>query len=274
MNELVTLRGVEPEKILRTAIDKKISAIMSYLSKGKWHVASVWLTNLVGNRLHIESSVSKNKQRPINIKVNQPVGISFKYENGKFVFDTTVEGLEPSIRPEAGRGRGGTIVLAVPDRIEVVQRRSYFRVDVPESLNVKVLLWHRSGRRKTENRMQDAANGMRDCYLGKLADISAGGAQVVVPHYDAESVEFKKGQFVGMRFTPMPYETPLTLSAQVRNVLPTVDGQRTSLGLQIVGLEASSEGRRVLTRLVAVVEQYYQMNQSNINHPLPNAVAV
>ena len=163
----------------------------------------------------------------------------------------------------------------MPDRIEVVQRRSYFRVDVPESLNVKALLWHRSSKREAESRIQDIADGIRNCCQGRLADISAGGAQVVVPHQDsAGTVDFKQGQFVGIRFTPVPYETPLTLSAQVRTVLPTADGQSTSLGLQIVGLEASSEGRRVLTRLVGIVERYYQINQSGTEHLVPNAVAV
>ena len=52
------------------------------------------------------------------------------------------------------------------------------------------------------------------------------------------------------------------LSAQIRNILPTADGKSVSLGLQIVGLEASAEGRRVLARLIGIVENYYQMNQS------------
>jgi hypothetical protein len=107
-------------------------------------------------------------------------------------------------------------------------------------------------------------------------DISAGGAQVIVSNQnDAGKANFKKGQFISMRFTPLPYETPLVLSAQIRNVLPTADDQNASLGLQIVGLEASSEGREVLTRLIGIVERYYQINQSGVKqqavHPVPNA---
>jgi hypothetical protein len=44
-------------------------------------------------------------------------------------------------------------------------------------------------------------------------------------------------------------------------MLPRSDGNSIYLGLQIVGLEASPEGRRVLSRLVSVVERYYKMNQ-------------
>ena len=112
---------------------------------------------------------------------------------------------------------------------------------------------------------------------GFLVDISAGGAQVIVPCKDtkpcastasgeetaaAGESEFHKGQFLGVRFTPMPYEMPLMFNVQVRSVLPTADHTGLCLGLQIVGLEASEEGRQVLNRLAKVVECYHQINQS------------
>ncbi len=305
MNDVMTPRGVESQKILQIAIEKRIPAIMSYLSKQKWHVAKVVLAELAGERLSVESmtpataeSSRRKGQRPINIQVGQPVGISFKYEYGKFVFDTVVVGLEPA-RNAAGyrevedpaflRRSGGTIVLAVPDKIEVVQRRSYFRVNIPESLKVQVLLWHRNGPAPAGfGRSPGSDQSTGPGCVGRLVDISAGGAQVIVPNENsgaqgqeaspsaAPGAGFKKGQFVGVRFTPLPYETPLVLSAQIRNVLPTADGGNASLGLQIVGLEASPEGREVLTRLIGVVEQYYQINQSGAKEhgkqPVSNAV--
>jgi hypothetical protein len=275
MNEVMTPHGIDREKILQIAVDMKVPAIMSYLSRDKWHVAKVLLTKLDGDRLNVESTISR-RQRPINIRMDQPVGISFKYGYGKFVFDTTVRALEPSTDPETRRQHGGTIVLAFPDKIEVIQRRSYFRVNIPDSLKVKVLLWHRSGKHGQTEPKHDTVIEMHNCCQGRLMDISAGGAQVIVPNQnDDGKAEFKKGQFISMRFTPLPYETPLMLSAQIRNIVPTADDQNTSLGLQIVGLEASSEGREVLTRLTGIVERYYQINQSGVKqqdlHSIPNA---
>ncbi|UCE48817.1 MAG: PilZ domain-containing protein [Phycisphaerales bacterium] len=275
MNEVMTPGGVDSRRALQAAIDEKIPAIMSYLSKNKWHVAKVLMTDLVEDQLKVESTSSEDRKRPINIRVDQPVGISFKYGYGKFVFDTVVQGLEPSSRPDAHRERGGTVVLSIPDKIEVIQRRSYFRVNVPESLKVQVLLWHRTGSLKEQHSLHDAADEMKDCCRGRLVDISAGGAQVDVPlQDDTPGIDFKKGQFVGMRFTPAPYETPVLLSAQIRNILPTADGESSSLGLQIVGLEASAEGREVLARLTGIVEKYYQMNQSSAKQqPVEPAVS-
>jgi hypothetical protein len=275
MNEVMTPHGVDREKILQTAIDMKVPAIMSYLSKDKWHVAKILLTNLDGGKLSVESTISR-KQRPINIRVDQPVGISFKYGHGKFVFDTSVTALEPSTGPDIQRDRGGTIVLALPDKIEVVQRRNYFRVNVPETLNVKVLLWHRNGKQERKDTERDELIEIHNCCQGRLKDISAGGAQIIVPSQnDAGIKSFKKGQFISMRFTPLPYETPLMLNAQIRNILPTADEKNASLGLQFVGLEASSEGRGILNRLIEIVERYYQINQSGVKHqdrhPVANA---
>jgi hypothetical protein len=263
MNDVMTPHGVDSEKVLQIAIDEKVPAIMSYLSKDKWHVAKVLLTDLAEGHLKVESTSSPNTKRPINIRMDQPVGLSFKYGYGKFVFDTVVKGLEPSSGPEAHRERGGTIVLAVPEKIEAIQRRSYFRVNVPESLKVQVLLWHRSGNLKEKHHLHDPADEMKDCCQGSLVDISAGGTQVAVPYeVKTHGTDFRKGQFVSMRFTPVPYETPIVFSAQIRNILPTADGKSASLGLQIVGLEASPEGREVLARLIGIVEQYYRMNQA------------
>ena len=268
MNEAVMLRDAEPREILKTAIEEKVPAIMTYLSRNKWHVAKVLLTDLGANRLSVEIW-QKVKPHPININANQPVGVSIKYGYGKFVFDTTVVGLELSRGPDQ-QGQSGTIVLEVPDRIEIVQRRSYFRVDVPRSLKVNVLIWHRGLNRvpnpklcdaeKQDDNSNEASDKRRDYYKGKLVDISAGGSQIALD--TSQKPDFRKGQFIGLMFTPMPYEKPLILDAQIRNILPTADDQNLCLGIQLVGLEASPEGRQVLQRLCNVVEHYFQINQS------------
>jgi hypothetical protein len=266
MSEIVMLQGPESQTVLQLAVRSQSPAIMSYLSKDKWHVAKVIMKELRADpacgsagRLSVEGCHSPGKPHPINIQVDQPVGVNFKHAYGKFVFDTTVASLEPSCDPESG----GTIVLAMPQQVGVVQRRSYFRVNVPKSLRVNVVLWHRTGNRTYEDRTHVYTEG-------SLVDISAGGAQVIVPLKHgagdppgvAGESDYRKGQFLGVRFTPIPYEMPLMFNAQIRSVLPTADHTGLCLGLQIVGLEASEEGRQILSRLAKVVDQYHQLNQS------------
>jgi len=255
--------GRRSQEVLRIAADKKVQAIVSYLSKNKWHVAKVVIAGLEGDRLYVEAAsptgcapagaALASKPIPTNIRIGQPVGVSFKYSYGKFVFDTTVAGLEPS---PAG---GGTMVLAVPRHIGVIQRRSYFRVNVPDSLKVNVVFWHRRA-------AAGEKNPIHDYHQACLADLSAGGAQIIMPFDLAQSASegssFRKGQFIGLRFTPLPYEMPLVFDAQIRSILPTEDHTGLCLGLQVVGLESSPEGRQILTRVAEVVEQYHQINES------------
>jgi len=247
--------SAEPRKILETITESNTPAIVSYLSKNKWHVAKVVLCDLGACRLNVRV-VPTEKPHPLNIRVDQPVGVSIKCGYGKLVFESKVIALEPS--PQSASG--GTIALAVPDRIEVVQRRSYFRVKVPDSLRVNTAIWHRSGSADTRSRAPSRY------WQGRLVDISAGGAQVAVD--TDQEPDFRKGQFIGLRFTPLPYQTPLMLNAQIRNILPTADNKSLCLGLQIVGLEASTEGRESLRRLCEVVEQYYKMEQSGVRSGL------
>lgn len=267
MSDIVMLQGPDSQTVLQAVVQSQSPAIMSYLSKDKWHVAKVVMKQFVVNsphggtgKLFVEGYHSTGRPHPINIRLEQPVGMNFKHAYGKFVFDAVVVDLEPSSDPQSG----GTIVLAVPERIGVIQRRSYFRVNVPPVLKVNVVLWHRTGKRGGEEKAHVY-------YEGRLVDISAGGAQVIVPlkrsvegqSGGAGETDFHKGQFMGVRFTPMPYETPLMFSAQIRNVLPTADRTGLCVGLQIVGLEASEEGREVLGRLANVVEHYHKVNQLN-----------
>jgi hypothetical protein len=267
MNDIVMLQGLDSQTVLQAVVQSQSAAIMSYLSKDKWHVDKVVMKRFLADptcpgagKLYVEGYHTAGKPHPINIRIGQPVGMNFKHAYGKFVFDTVVVDLEPSSDPESG----GTIVLGVPDRIGVIQRRSYFRVNVPPVLKVNVVLWHRTGRRIPNEKTHTY-------FEGRLMDISAGGAQVIVPlRRSAEAqadtggeADFHKGQFMGVRFTPMPYETPLMFNAQIRNVLPTADRTGLCIGLQIVGLEASEEGREVLGRLTKVVEHYHKVNQLN-----------
>lgn len=250
MNEVILPRQAEPRKLLQLVIEEEIPAIMSYLSRGKWHVAKVLLKELGASRLHVLVIPGK-KPHPLNIQVEQPVGVSLKYKYGKVVFDSTILDFEPS----CDKQEGGQIILAAPDRVEIIQRRSYFRVNVPKSLRVNVTLWHRSYGEP------DEVNSPKRYWKGKLVDISAGGLQVIINKVDEP--DFKKGQFVSLRFTPMPYEMPLMFNAQIRNTLLTADEDGLCLGMQIVGLEASPEGQQTLQRMCKIVEQYYQINQSS-----------
>ena len=253
MNNVVMLCGVEPRKVLQAVINKKVPMILSYFSRNKRHIAKVVISRLGANILEMDVLPRKDPQ-PINIHANQEVSISLKYGYGKFAFESKVIDLKASLDPESG----GLIVVNVPMRLELVQRRSYFRVNVPESMKVGAKIWYGNAEAGAEKR------NSAHYWEGNLVDLSAGGCQVAL---DSEQKQhFRAGQFVVIEFTPIPYEAPFVLDAQIRNVVSTANQCHICIGLQMIGLESNPDSRETLQRLCDVVEKYYQINQGNVKN--------
>lgn len=255
MNEIIMLREPESQRVLQEVYEHRVPVVVSYLSGGRWRVGRALLTEITDKGFSIKFSPQKRAE-PVDVKAGQSVGISFKYgcshDNDRFVFNTTVTGLEQPVDSTCV----GTIKLSIPEEIEFVQRRSYVRVRVPESVSVDVNIWRRNsvavpGGIPSANVCQ--------AWQGKLVDISADGLQVAVDFLQGPDLEVE--QFVGLSFAPLPDETTLAFNAYVRSITPAASGKSLCIGLEMVGLEASSEGRLILQRLCNVVGQYDRMNK-------------
>ena len=86
-------------------------------------------------------------------------------------------------------------------------------------------------------------------------NLSAGGAQITVTKQQYEN--FKKDQFIGMQFTPLPYEKPVLVEAQIKNIAVTPENdEMISLGIEFLGLEASTDGRDKLGKIVETIGVY------------------
>jgi len=258
VNELFLLRGSEPERVIKLALEQRIPAVISYLSGGTWKTARILITE-TGSAMFSAKLSPRKKSHQVNITTDQPVGISFKYgyEFGKFVFDSVVTGLKQTTAGDV------EMQFIMPEQVEFIQRRSYFRVQVPRQLDVSVMMYKHGcidgyGRVCPEH-----------CMQGRVVDISAGGMQVAIDAGAGLAEGFEKGLSVGLRFVPLPHETALMFNAYIKNIVPTAEEGTVCLGLQMVGLEASPQGRLILQRLCSVVEQYYAMNQATGDNVTP-----
>lgn len=247
MSEPQVLIQADVVHIIERAIDAGTEAVMSYLAKGKWHICEVVFKTLTASAMHLEVNRQK-KLFPVDIEINQPVGISVQHEFSKYIFESVVVGFESSVNESCG----GKIILELPDKIECMQRRAYLRVNVPTNLNVKVLFWHRGY-------MDDTNEAPLDNYWqGCLVDLSAGGLQITV---DVEQgANFRAGQLVGLQFTPMSYQKPILLEAQVKHLAENAEGKQLYIGVEFLGLEASEEGRQKLRRIIDVIGEYEKQN--------------
>ena len=88
-----------------------------------------------------------------------------------------------------------------------------------------------------------------------MMDLSAGGAQITVTKEQFEN--FKQDQFIGMQFTPLPFEKPVTVEGQIKHIAAAPDdSEMISLGIEFLGLEASTDGRDKLDKIVETIGVY------------------
>jgi len=224
----------------------RTTGILSYNHNGRWRVCKVLIEAVDKDwvRLTLHPTAQAHQ---VQLAEGQPVGVSFKCGYCKIIFDTQVVQLRTTAEDTA-------IIVATPDQVDTIDRRSYFRVRVPSCLRVDVLIWPRSAG-EPQPGPQDAG------WCGQLVDISAGGAQVAIPVDNRKRLDLRPCQYIWVRFTPLPYQRPITFVAQVRTILPTADGSAVCIGLQAVGLEASKAGRQTLARLLDAISQYARMGQ-------------
>jgi c-di-GMP-binding flagellar brake protein YcgR len=236
-------------KVLLDLVERQTPGTMTHLTSGKWHICDIFFKAVTPNAVQIE--VQANERRiPIDIQINQPVGISAQHEFTKYIFESVVIGTESVLHGTCS----GKVLLEMPDKIECMHRRAYSRVSAPGKLKVQVLFWHRGY-------LDTVAEAPLDNYWqGRMLDLSAGGMQIAV---DADQgANFRSGQLVGLQFTPMPHEKPVLLEAQVKHVAPNTEPNQLQIGLEFIGLETSSEGRQKLRRLVEIVHEYDKLNAS------------
>lgn len=211
-------------------------------------MSKVIISHVGENTVHVDIA-PREKPLPINIQIDQPIGLTFKLDFFKFICQSVISGLEPSITKDCG----GRLVLRMPHKIEKMQKRSFFRVQVPESMQVNVMFWHRGYKDGTK------AVPQSNSWQGTLIDLSGGGLQIAAGI--DQKPNFKEGQLIGLQFTPMAHSKPLIIEGQIRHIAKTADEKNICLGVQIVGLEASNDGRERLKRLVETVDIYHNINQ-------------
>lgn len=241
---------------LSEAIGLKTTARMCHMAAGKWIRNDVTLHELADSGIIIQT---QNGQTTCleKLQVQQPVGISFQIDQEKHIFDSVILGFESKLA--AG---GGRILIELPEVIEKMPRRSYERQAVPSNLNVQALFWHRG---YSDETIRVPAESY---WQGQMINLSAGGCQITVPLVISDC--FRPNQLVGLQFTPMFYQKPILLEAQIIHLRLEETEKKAYLGVEFLGLEVSIGGRTILHRLMDVVEEYAKLNNASVESIQPS----
>jgi hypothetical protein len=247
INQIENLSGSDLLGTLSQAVSAHKVGIMTYLNGGKWQVVRVGI--IKSNEQFVVAEILSGDPVLTNqLRINQPVGMSFQMDFVKYIFESESCGAE---NPISGAEKG-KILLELPDKIQKIQRRAYQRQPVPGELNVKVLFWHRGYLDRAY------AIPVDHYWQGQLLDLSAGGIRVGIG-IDKKDC-FTIGQVVGLQFTPMCYQKPILAEGHLRYITEDANSRTLYLGIELLGLEVSIEGRAILQRLLDTVEEYQKIN--------------
>jgi hypothetical protein len=241
---------------LSGAIGQRAIARMCHMAGGKWIRNDVTLCELAESGIVIQT-LEGHTAHLEKLQIHQPVGISFQIDHEKFIFDSVILGFESAITTPGGR-----ILIEIPEVMEKMPRRAYERQPVPSNLNVQVLFWHRG---YADNTIRVP---IESYWQGQLMNLSAGGGQVCVPL--AISDCFRPNQLIGLQFTPMFYQKPILVEAQIVHLRPEEAAGKLCLGLEFLGLEVSIDGRTILHRLTEIVEEYAKFNNTSASSAQPS----
>jgi len=169
------------------------------------------------------------------ILAGQLLPCSFRKGHRKYMFVSAVTGQKVI---DTEHGPQDSYILAWPDGLQEMQRRHYVRAAVPNQYDLWVKAWPAV-----------AAIGDRPVgppiTVGKLIDISTGGAQVELPITDGLKVD---DTYLVEIQLPKPEKPALVLARSRRTASGPNEG-RFRCGLQFLSLDQSPRGRDTMFRL-------------------------
>lgn len=245
--------GQKTRELLDYVLEKDVMVDMSYMQQGQWYVTAAKIVELNSDSFIVKI----NNTHLLSLSPQQLVGISFQHDrvggHDKFIFGTTVM----PAKDDYNQDDSEYITLELPEEIEVVRKKNFLKVNLPDSMNIEVQLWHRGD--ISENNSGAVAHVCQG-FAAQLISLAADRLEISVS--TDQGPDFSKGQSVALRFIPMENETPISFNANIKHVLPSWEAQRVVMELELVGLEASPEGRMVLRRLCNILSRYRAMLHS------------
>lgn len=197
---------------------------------------------LRGGRLWVEyPQPSKGSVFP-EVTAGCRLGVAFKQRHHKYVFSSAVEEVkEFRLSPDV-TVRG--LSIGLPQEMYQLQRRMFHRVDVPDDRKMFVRFWQ-------GGLMYEPLEHLRQSleFTGQVVDLSAGGFRVRM--LSPQTPPFDPGDPVGAELTVEGMETPIHVDCQFRHA--DMDEFGVTLGMQMVGLTETPEGRKSLQRLSRII---------------------
>jgi hypothetical protein len=243
MGQLVTFTAAVRDEAILEAVEKQTPAVVTVPLANRWVTVKARISKAdpADGVLALANPFPEEGQPMPALTPGHCVTLSFRRGHRKCMGTCVVVTMNEQLPDEA-------IVLRWPGELLAVQRRAYFRADVPQGMVVQARLWS-GGRAKRRL----VAISKWPSVVGQLTDCSAGGLRLELDA--ANDPQYQVGDPVAVEFSPLKEVGQVCLDANFRYRLPLPSG-KVALGLQFVGLESSAAGRQMLLVLGQVSAEY------------------
>jgi c-di-GMP-binding flagellar brake protein YcgR len=184
-------------------------------------------------------------QPAAEFEAGQRIGVAFKQRHYKYVYSTQVL-LAGDLQSVLGAKTVG-MRTAWPSDMLQFQRRMFERVLVPSGRRGFITFWEGGLIHEPQAHMRD-----RLTYHGQLVDLSAGGFRVRL--IGGADPGFHTGDPLGADIAFDGQPAQIRVDLQYRHSMPDEFG--VTLGLQIMGLAETDEGRKTLERINQFVQEF------------------
>lgn len=209
---------------------------------GTWHNYRSRFLGLRGQELWIEYAAPESGQAIPELLPGMKLGLAFKQRHHKFVFTSPILAvadfqLSPDLKVRGLR-------IEWPRRMQRLQRRSFYRASIPADKPVFCEMWQGGLVGEPKGALREKL-----VFNGQLVDLSAGGMRLRL--VDQRDPAFHVGDAVGVILQSACLREPVRVDAQFRHA--ATDEFGLCLGLQFVGLNETSDGRKAFQAINQLV---------------------
>ena len=241
----------QTRQILQTAALRATPIAVTCRMGGVWQSFRSRFLGVRDGHPWIDRAVPATPGQPsAELAAGQKIGIAFKQRHCKYVYSTQILAVAefPSSPDATVRG----LRVDWPTDMLQFQRRMFNRVIVPTGRQAFVTFWEGGLDREPVGHMRD-----RLSYYGQLVDLSAGGFRVRL--LGSADPGFRCGDPIGADFIIDGRASFIKLDSQFRHAI--VDEFGVTLGMQIMGLVETDDGRKTLNRINRLVQEFQRSSR-------------
>jgi c-di-GMP-binding flagellar brake protein YcgR len=235
-------------EMLADAVARNAAAVISLRTDGELHHHKTRFLRPDEQGVWLESVAGQGRQIAALIDAAVPVGVSFRGEPHRVAFCSRILRMDKEFRVGDGLSVPA-ILLAHPDQITPIQRRSSYRVAVPLDSELRMRVWLIPDHAYINDRPPAAQEA--PC---ALRNVSVGGVGMMLQPRRGHTPRVTQGQ--RLRLELVYREINVILEGRIRHPEHAPDDAPPGgfyVGVQFAKLEDNLEGRQTLAWINSII---------------------